>query len=183
MHRPGQGVGHAYPAPEVLPLRQVGLDQGWARKYPEQVALAVTTSAQGEPDIITLGWVMPTSGTPPLCAISIGLTRHTHELLEQVPEFVLALPGEDLEEACAYCGTHSGRDVDKFKETGLTPLPALKVRPPLIAECLANLECGVVGRIRTGDHTIFVGEILVAHHSEQPGRRLFNLGGGRYSGL
>ena len=126
---------------------------------------------------------MPTSGQPPMCAISIGLTRYTHELLERVPEFVLALPGEDMEQACVYCGTYSGRDVDKFKETGLTPLPATKVRPPLIAECLANLECRVVGKIRTGDHTIFAGEIVAAHHSDKPGHRLFNLGGGRYGGL
>lgn len=164
-------------------MKEVDLDQAWARKYPEQVALAVTVSQQGKPDIITLGWVMPTSGQPPMCAISIGLTRYTHELLRQVPEFVLALPGEDLEAACVYCGTHSGRDVDKFKETGLTALPATRVRPPLIAECLANLECKVVGSMRTGDHTIFVGEVVAAHHSERPGCRLFNLGGGRYAGL
>jgi len=111
---------------------QVPVSRAWERKFPEQVVMATTVSSEGRPNIITLGWAMPTSNDPPLCAISIGLTRFSHELLEQVAEFVLAFPAEDMEAAMLLCGTKSGREVDKFAEAGLTPLPAAAVRPPLI---------------------------------------------------
>lgn len=163
--------------------RRVALTQAWERKYPEQVALAVTVSPEGRPNIIALGWVMPTSGEPPMCAISVGLTRYSHALLEQVPEFVLAFPAEDMTAAVLYCGTRSGREVDKFREAGLTALRASEVRPPLIGEAVTNLECRVASTLRTGDHTIFAGQIVAAHHAERSVRRLYNLGGGRFAGL
>jgi len=155
---------------------QVPVSRAWERKFPEQVVMATTVSSEGRPNIITLGWAMPTSNDPPLCAISIGLTRFSHELLEQVAEFVLAFPAEDMEAAMLLCGTKSGREVDKFAEAGLTPLPAAAVRPPLIGEAVTNMECKVVSTHLTGDHTIFVGEIAAAHHTTRKVRRLYNLG-------
>lgn len=50
--------------------------------------------------------------------------------------------------------------MDKFKETGLTPIPSLEVRPPRIEECFGHLECRVVQSITCGDHTLFVGEVV-----------------------
>jgi len=161
----------------------VPLSRAWEKKYPEQIVMVTTISREGRPNIITLGWAMPTSGTPPMCAISIGLGRYSHELLEQVPEFVLAFPAEDMEDAMLLCGTRSGREVDKFKETGLTALSATKVRPPLIGEAVTNLECKTVSTPRTGDHTIFVGEIVVAHHGTRGLGRLYNLGDGGFGPL
>jgi flavin reductase (DIM6/NTAB) family NADH-FMN oxidoreductase RutF len=157
--------------------------RAWERKFPEQVVMVTTISAAGRPNIITLGWAMPTSGKPPMCAISIGLTRYSHDLLEEVPEFVLAFPAEDMEQAMLLCGTQSGRDVDKFERAGLTALPAARVRPPLIGEAVTNMECTVASAHRTGDHTIFVGEIVAAHHGTRGLRRLYNLGGGKFGPL
>ncbi len=163
--------------------RQAPASQAWERKYPEHIVMVTTVSAEGKPNIITLGWAMPTSGQPPMCAISIGLPRYSHALLEQVPEFVLSFPAEDMEEAMLLCGTKSGRDTDKFREAGLTAIPATEVRPPLIGEAVTNMECRVVSSLRTGDHTIFAGEIVAAHHSVRDVRRLYNLGDGRFAGL
>lgn len=164
-------------------LEQVPVSRAWERKFPEQVVMVTTVGETGPPNIITLGWAMPTSWEPLLCAISIGLTRFSHELLEQVPEFVLTFPAEDMEAAMRVCGTESGRDVDKFRETGLTARAASVVRPPLIEEAVTNMECKVVGAHRTGDHTIFVGEILAAHHTTRSVRRLYNLGDDRFGPL
>ena len=163
--------------------RQVDLSQAWQRKYPEQVVMVTTVGTEGPPNIITLGWAMPTSGSPQMCAISIGLGRYSHDLLQQVPEFVLTFPAEDMEKSMLLCGTKSGRDVDKFAESGLTALPAAIVRPPLIGEAVTNMECKVVNTLLTGDHTIFVGEVVAAHHGEREVRRLFNLGAAGFSGL
>jgi flavin reductase (DIM6/NTAB) family NADH-FMN oxidoreductase RutF len=111
-----------------------------------------------------------------MVAISVGHTRYSHELISEGKEFVLAAPSEDMASQVLYCGTHSGRKVDKLKETRLTPVPAKKVKPPLIEECVANLECRVVGSLETGDHTIFVGEVVAAHVSDVPKRNLLSIG-------
>ena len=63
-------------------------------------------------------------------------------------------------------GINSGRDVDKFKETGLTPISASIVRSPLIEECYGHLECKVIGSHTYGDHTLFVGEVIAASVDE-----------------
>ena len=118
-------------------------------------------------NIIALGWKMRTSFEPPMVAISVGKTRYSHELLKEAGEFVLAFPGEDLAKQVLFCGTNSGRNVDKFSETGLTHAKAKSVKPSLIGECVVNLECKVAGSIETGDHTIFVGEVLNSWVSEK----------------
>jgi len=164
-------------------MKQVTVKEAWKRKYPEQVSWAILVDFEGKPNIISLGWCMPTSFDPPMMAISVGKTRYSHQLISESGEFVVAFPSEEMGEEVLYCGTHSGRDVDKFKETGLVAVPAKKVRPPLIEGCVANFECRVVGEIETGDHTIFVGEIVAAHVSEEEKRRLYNLGDFTFSGL
>lgn len=141
-------------------LRNAGL------LFPTVATLVTCVDEEGRANIITLGWSMKTSGDPPMVAISVKPSRYSHELIVSSGEFVLAIPTLEVVEALHYCGRHSGRDVDKFKETGLTPLPAEKVRPPLIKECAANLECRLVSQMTTGDHTIFVGEVLAAHINE-----------------
>jgi flavin reductase (DIM6/NTAB) family NADH-FMN oxidoreductase RutF len=146
----------------------------WTR--PQRIVLAVSQGAEGPADIIALGWKMTTSFEPPMVAISVGLTRHSHKLIDEGGEFVLSVPGEDMAKAVLFVGTTSGRTVAKFRETGLTPLPATKVRPPLIGEALVNLECIVRGRLLTGDHTIFVGEVVAAHVSEKAGQVLISRG-------
>ncbi len=95
---------------------------------------------------------------------------------------MIAYPGSDLEKEMLICGTKSGRDVDKFEATGMTARPALKVKPPLIEECIVNMECEVTHAVDVGSHTIFVGRIVQAwEHQEADGmRRLNNLGGGKF---
>lgn len=150
--------------------------EAWLRKYPERTVLAVSADANGKANMIALGWNMPTSNRPPMAAISVNHRSLSHRLIHEGGEFVLVFPSKEMEDAVMYCGTHSGRDVDKFKETGLTPVKAKHVKPPLIAEAVVNMECKVVGELVTGDHTIFVGEILAAYVSDKPMKVLFNLG-------
>lgn len=146
----------------------------WRR--PSRIVLAVSVDESDNPNIIVLGWKMHTSFNPPMVAISVGKTRYSHGLLLGSAEFVLAIPGGNLAEEVLYCGTHSGRDVDKFKETNLTPIPASKVKPPLIKECIANIECKVVGNLDTGDHTIFAGEVQASWISEEEQKNLLSIG-------
>jgi len=158
-------------------MRQVSPAEAFKRKCPEQIVLAVSADAAGRPDVITLGWAMPTSGVPPMLAISVGHTRYSHELIEKGGEFVLAFPSIQLAEACLLCGTKSGRDTDKLAAAKLRTEPAKLVRPPLLAGCLANFECKVRGKLVTGDHTIFAGEVLAAHVDDSVTDRVYNFSG------
>jgi len=150
---------------------------GAARKYfnrPERIVWAVAKHEE-RVSICPLGWKMNTSGLPPMMAISVAPSRFTHDLIESSGEFVLAWPGEDLAEATMFCGTKSGRDVDKFAETGLTAMSGTHVQAPLIKECVVNLECRLAGKMTSGDHTIFAGEILAAWVNEAPRRLLISI--------
>ncbi len=138
---------------------------------PERICWLV--AAHGEQrTICPLGWKMNCSGTPPMLAIAVAPGRFAHELVVAAKEFVLAWPGEGLAAATLRCGTSSGRAVDKFKDCGLTPLPAAVVKAPLVAECIANLECRLAGQMTAGDHTIFVGEVVAVWVHDHPGRLL-----------
>lgn len=146
---------------EEVDLRCYGL------LFPTVVVLVTCTDSEGRPNIITLGWAMKTSGWPPMVAISVAPERYSHRLLEESGEFVLAIPTKDIVEKVHECGRVSGRDVNKFEAFKLTPIPAKKVRAPLIKECAANMECRIVAKITTGDHTLFVGEVVAAHVDER----------------
>lgn len=138
---------------------------------PERVVWVVAEH-DGQRSICPLGWKMNTSASPKMMAISVAPSRFTHDLIARSGEFVLAWPGEDLADATLFCGTRSGRDVDKFKETGLTPVKGEHVKAPLIKECIANLECRLAGQMTAGDHTIFAAEILAIWVHEDPTRLL-----------
>lgn len=141
---------------------------------PERIVWAVAAH-EGQRSICPLGWKMNTSHSPLMVAISVAPRRFTHDLIANSGEFVLAWPGDDLAEATYFCGTKSGRDVDKFKAQGLTPLKGEFVGASLIKECIANIECRLVGQMTTGDHTIFAGEVLAVWLSDDPKRQLCSI--------
>lgn len=157
-------------------MKEVLVDGAVVKSSPEAVVLVTSVDDKGRANIIVLSWSMPASFVPKLVAISVGKTRHSHKLIMDSGEFVLCVPSLEMKDAVVFCGTHSGRKVDKFSETGLTPVGAKKVKPPLIAEAVSNNECRVVGVLDAGDHTIFVGEVVAAYVSDEPKRPLYSFG-------
>lgn len=149
-------------------MTKIEIDPPSSRRllYPRPLVLVTSASKEGKPNIITLAWSMPTSFEPPLVAISVARERFSHELIEDLCEFVINIPSRNLLGPVLFCGSTSGRFVDKFKETGLTPLPSKKVKPPRIKECVAHLECKLVEKFQTGDHTIFLGEVVASSADE-----------------
>jgi flavin reductase (DIM6/NTAB) family NADH-FMN oxidoreductase RutF len=143
----------------------------------------------GKPNITTLAWAMPTSTKPPLVAISLAPTRHSHTLIEESGEFVVNIPTLEILQAVYACGSLTGRSFDKFKKTNLTPMPAKKVKAPAIQECIAHLECSVEDKFTTGDHSIIVGKILEAYadrgvftesYDMKKARMLYHAGGNNF---
>ncbi len=170
----------------------VSLPSAYRLLHPMHTVLVSCIGKTGKPNIITLAWAMPTSIDPPLVAISIRPERHSYALIEEVKEFVVNIPTMAILKETLFCGRRSGRDYNKFKETGLTPLPAKKVKPPIIKECVAHLECKLHSQFTTGDHTIFVGEIVEAYvgneafterYNLRKARMIFHLGGDEFATL
>ncbi len=144
----------------------------------------------GKPNATTMAWAMPTSHNPPLIAISLAPTRHSHSLIEESGEFVVNIPTLELLQAVYACGSLTGRSFDKFKKANLTAMPAKKVKAPAIRECIAHLECEVEDKLTTGDHTIFVGKILEAYadmgvfnetYDLKKARMLYHAGGNNFA--
>lgn len=132
--------------------------------YPTPAAMITSISEDGKPNIITLGEVFNISlGNPPITGIAIRKATYSHGLITQCGEFGINLPNSDLIEQTDFCGCRSGRDTDKFAETGLTPMPSRRIKPPLIGECPVNIECRVIGIQEIGDHDLILGEVLEVH--------------------
>jgi flavin reductase (DIM6/NTAB) family NADH-FMN oxidoreductase RutF len=111
--------------------------------------LLATVGADGVPNVMTIGWASPgIIWGRRMMVVYVRPSRYTFEKLAEVGEFVVNVPDDEMEDTCIFCGTKSGREVDKFAECGLTALPAEQVRAPLIAQCVRFYECRV---IHTGD--------------------------------
>ncbi len=162
-------------------MKEIAIRKAWKWKYPEWIVLVTSIDQKGRPNVMPVGWSMFTSHEPLLYAVSITPQRYTHGLIEESGEFVVAIPSMGMGPAIYYCGTHSGRDVQKFENCSLEPTAASKIKPPLIKGAVANLECRVVSSLEAGDHTIFIGEVVAAHAEEGAGRRLLNFGNNRYA--
>lgn len=128
--------------------------------YPLPVALVSLNGKNNVPNIITIAWCGTCCSNPPMLYVSIRKERYSYEYVKQNREFVVNLVNEDLASASDYCGVKSGKDVDKFKECNLTPVPSKYVNAPSILESPVNIECKVTQIIELGSHDMFIAEVL-----------------------
>ncbi len=145
---------------------EVPLSSAHRLLYPKNVVLVTCSDSLGKANIVTLAWSMPTSFNPPMVVIGVSLERHSHKLIQETGEFVINIPTMKIVRKTLLCGRMTGKEYDKFREVHLTPVPAKMVNPPIIKECVAHLECKLRRKMATGDHTLFVGEVLTAYANE-----------------
>lgn len=120
----------------------------------------VTTSHQGHPNIMTMGFHMMVQHAPPLIGCVIGPWDHSYDALRASGECVIAIPTVDLARKVVDIGNCSGADVDKFSKFKLTGVPAQEVSAPLISECLANIECRVADTTLVDKFNLFILEAV-----------------------
>lgn len=140
-------------------MHPLALNKAFTLMEPGPVVL-VTTRDGAKDNIMTISWTMVLDFTP-LFAITTGAWNHSFAALRKHRECVIAIPTVDLLDKVVGIGTCSGADTDKFAKFGLTPVQAQHVRPPLIQECLANLECKVIDIIDR--HHIVVLQAVAAY--------------------
>ncbi len=148
-------------------------------------ALLVARDKIGRANPMTIGWAqVGIVWSRPMMTVLVRKSRYTHSCLVETPDFTVNVPVQGvLSEELLYCGTKSGRDVDKIAACGLTLSPAQRVQTPIIAECRVHYECQIVLRkqLSAADfsapdvldkyyedndhHMIVIGEIVAAYTS------------------
>ena len=135
--------------------------------YPLPVVM-VSCNRKGEkPNIVTVAWTGTICSDPAMVSISVRPERYSHDIIEETGEFVINLVTKDLTYATDYCGVRSGRDVDKFKEMNLTPLPSKMIDAVGIEESPVNIECKVKDVLELGSHHMFIAEVAGVQVSEK----------------
>lgn len=128
--------------------------------YPLPAVLVSCGSTSERRNLITVAWTGTICTNPAMCYISIRPERHSYDIIKEEMEFTINLTTESMARATDWCGVRSGRDYDKWKETGLTPMPGEKVSCPYIDESPLSIECRVKEIIRLGSHDMFIAEVL-----------------------
>jgi len=141
----------------------------------------LTTAADGKTNTMTIAWGnIGFMWGKPIFTVMVRPSRFTFGLIEQSNEFTVSLPLGDMKQAVTYCGTKSGRDMDKISAAGLTLAAGKKIATPTIAGCGLYYECKVIYKqtmppiivpqdLKTqwypgGDyHTMYFGEILTTY--------------------
>lgn len=111
-------------------------------------------------NMITVAWTGTICTDPAMCYISVRPERASYPVIERTMEFTINLTTEEMARATDWAGVRSGRDYDKWKETGLTPIPGEKVKSPTIEESPLSIECRVKRIERLGSHSMFIAEVL-----------------------
>jgi flavin reductase (DIM6/NTAB) family NADH-FMN oxidoreductase RutF len=122
----------------------------------------LTTACKGRANVMTLSWHMMIEFEPPLVGCVVSSADYSFAALRATKECVIAVPALELAPKVVEVGNCSGRDVEKFERFRLTPAPAERVAPPLVAECFANLECKVADMRLVNKYNLFVLEVLKA---------------------
>jgi flavin reductase (DIM6/NTAB) family NADH-FMN oxidoreductase RutF len=138
----------------------------------------LTVKAEDALNTMTIGWA--TIGylwNKPIMMVAVRLIRHTFGIIERADDFTVSIPSMDMARELDYCGTRSGRDVDKFEACGLPVAPAQRVRSPIIGVPGLHYECQIVYKTAMGPahlspelgqalyaaedyHTLYFGEIV-----------------------
>lgn len=128
--------------------------------YPTPVLLVGTYDTEGKPNIMTAAWGGICCSSPPCVAVSLRKATYSYWSIASQGAFTISIPSEKYVAEADYCGLVSGKRVDKFAETGLTPVRSTLVNAPYVGEFPIVLECRLLRQIELGLHTQFVGEIL-----------------------
>ena len=134
--------------------------------YPVPAVLVTVADREGNSNIFTVAWAGTICTNPPMLSISVRPERHSYHMMKETGEFVVNLTTESMAWATDYCGVRSGRDVDKWKETGLTPEKANVVDVPVIKESPVNIECRVVKVEELGSHHMFIADVVAVDVDE-----------------
>ncbi len=128
--------------------------------YPLPAVLVTCGDSIENSNMLTVAWVGTICSDPAMCSISVRPERHSYPMIKENMEFTINLTTEEMASATDWAGVRSGREYDKWKETGLTPGKGVAVRCPYIEESPLSIECRVKSIIPLGSHDMFIAEVM-----------------------
>lgn len=143
--------------------------------HPKLTTLVVSQSEEGRVNVMACSWIMPVSEDPPKIALSIWRESFTHELISKSGEFTVNIPLTTHLKEVWLAGSKSGRDFDKAKAIKMTFKQSKAVKPPIIDESIAHLECRVCSKVEAGECTMFIADVLAAYADDQYFKRAWDV--------
>ena len=138
-----------------------------------QFLLAAGDFASGAYNLMTVGWGgLGRMWARPMALITVRPSRYTYTFLQKHHDFTLNHFPASFADALSYCGSHSGREVDKVKETGLIPIASQKVTAPGFEQAELILECRV-SYFSDFDPGHFLADYIEGHYPNKDYHRLF----------
>lgn len=131
-----------------------------AELHPKPAAVIGTYDKAGKPNIMTAAWIGICNSNPLSIAVSMRPATYSYASVTESGAFTVNIPSAELARYVDYAGRLSGMDVDKFKETGLTPLRSEFVNAPFIKEFPLVIECELTEYHDLGSHRMFIGKVI-----------------------
>lgn len=128
--------------------------------YPLPAVIVTCGSSPQEWNMLTVAWTGTICTNPPMCYISVRPERYSYPLIINNREFTINLTTESMAAATDMAGVHSGADHDKFKETGLTPIPGEAVASPTLEQSPLSIECRVKSVMHLGSHDMIIADVV-----------------------
>ncbi len=145
----------------------------------------LTVSSGDQTNTMTIGWgQIGIMWGMPVFVVPVRLSRHTYSMLKDTDEFTVSVPQRaEMTRELAYCGTKSGRDVNKIRAMGLKLEDSDKISTPVISGCRYHFECRILSRVPLSSenftkaskdrfymddnfHVLFYGEILSCYMTD-----------------
>jgi flavin reductase (DIM6/NTAB) family NADH-FMN oxidoreductase RutF/nitroreductase len=128
--------------------------------YPQPALVIGSYDKEGKPNMMTAAWISICNSDPLSIAVSMRPATYSYGNVTETKAFTVNIPSSQLAKYVGYAGSFSGRDVDKFKETGLTAVRAEFVNAPYIKEFPIVIECEVTAIHELGSHRQFIGKVI-----------------------
>jgi len=128
--------------------------------FPTPVLMIGTYDLVGKPNLMNAAWGGICNSQPPSVAVSLRKATYSYACIIERKAFTVGVACESRMAEADYIGITTGRDVDKFATTGLTPIRSALVDAPYAKEFPVVLECRLLHVIELGLHTQFIGEIV-----------------------
>lgn len=140
--------------------------------FMSRAAHVVSMDTNGKTNVMALLWKsIGELWMLPVITIAVSPSRYTFKLLtEGVQEFTINIPSSKIADTINITGSLSGRDIDKFKETGLETIEGKRTKVPTLKDCVLTYECKIVHSCKSGNlasHHLFFGQILTAYASNE----------------
>jgi flavin reductase (DIM6/NTAB) family NADH-FMN oxidoreductase RutF len=140
---------------------------------PRPICFASTINKEGQVNLSPFSFFNLFSSNPPIVIFSPArrvrdnTTKHTLQNVLEVPEVVINIVTYDMVQQTSLASCEFARGIDEFMKAGFTKQPATVVKPPMVKESKARLECKVIEVKSLGENggagQLVICEVLKLH--------------------